>query len=227
MIRQRVANALTASPLMRRVAFHAKRMTRDVDTGFFLRLSVGLVGFVLLAATAVTLIERPKKDASTFFKQLSSSFYWAITTVLGAGDSSYVGSTAGFVISWVMVLFGVANIIVCGWNPTARDLVAELNTDDYETKIVVMHTAEKNPCGAGVYYVAGDVTNEADLKRAGIEDALAAWSARPTRATSPTCARSWRSSRSNRWRRKCARSSRSTTQSTSSASVGPGPTRFW
>ena len=65
------------------------------------------------------------------------------------------------------------HIVVCGWNPTARDLIAELNTDDYEAKIVVIHTAEKNPCGPGVYYVSGDVTNEDDLKRAGIEEAVA------------------------------------------------------
>src|SRR6185437_3061597 len=139
---------------------------------------IGLFAFVLLGALAVTLIERPKRSVGTFFKQLSSSFYWALTTVFGAGDSSYVGTTAGFVISWVMVLFGVAivatitgalvgfvidfllkegqgmgasgysgHIVVCGWNPTARDLIAELNSDDYATKIVVMHTAEKNPCG--------------------------------------------------------------------------------
>jgi voltage-gated potassium channel len=196
---------LASSPLMRRVAFHARRITRDVDSGFFLRLFAGLLAFVLVAAIAVTLIERPKRSVGTFFKQLSSSFYWAITTVFGAGDSSYVGTTAGFVISWVMVLFGVAivatitgtfvgfvidfllkegqgmgaagyrgHIVVCGWNPTARDLIAELSTDDYTAKIVVLHTAEKNPCGHGVYYVSGDVTNADDLKRAGIDDAVAA-----------------------------------------------------
>jgi voltage-gated potassium channel len=190
---------------MRRVLFHVRRLTKDLETGDLLRLFFGLFGFVLIAAVAVTLIERPKKDAGTFFEQLSSSFYWAVTTVMGAGDSSYVGTTAGFVISWVMVLFGVAivatitgtfvgfvidfllkegqgmgaagyrgHIVVCGWNPTARDLIAELNTDDYEAKIVVIHTAEKNPCGPGVYYVSGDVTNEDDLKRAGIEEAVAA-----------------------------------------------------
>lgn len=205
MIRRRAARALTASPLMRRIAFHFRRMTPDVNAGFFIRLFIGLLGFVVLGAIAVTFIERPKKDVGTFFSQLASSFYWALTTVIGAGDASYVGTPAGYVISWVMVLFGVAivatitgalvgfvidfllkegqgmgasgysgHIIVCGWNPTARDLIAELATDDYETKVVVIHTAEKNPCGRGVYYVSGDVTNADDLKRAGIEEAVAA-----------------------------------------------------
>ena len=49
MIRRRAAGALTTSPLMRRIAFHFRRMTPDVDAGFFIRLFIGLLGFVLLA----------------------------------------------------------------------------------------------------------------------------------------------------------------------------------
>jgi len=63
---------------------------------------------------------------------------------------------------------------VCGWNATARDLVAELRGDDYKTKVVVLTDAEKNPAGDGVYFVRGDTTNAADLRRAGIEEASAA-----------------------------------------------------
>jgi voltage-gated potassium channel len=66
------------------------------------------------------------------------------------------------------------HIVVCGWNSTARDLITELQGDDYQLKVVVVADVDKNPAGDGVYFVRGDSTNEEDLKRAGIEDAAAA-----------------------------------------------------
>ena len=66
------------------------------------------------------------------------------------------------------------HVVVCGWNATARELVAELSTDEYPTKIVVLHDTDKNPAGAGVYFVQGDVTDVVDLDRAGIRQAEAA-----------------------------------------------------
>lgn len=66
------------------------------------------------------------------------------------------------------------HIVVLGWNATARDLVAELTTDDYDAKIVLLADGDKNPAGTGVYFVSGDVTNDEDLRRAGIAEAMAA-----------------------------------------------------
>ena len=66
------------------------------------------------------------------------------------------------------------HIVVCGWNTTARDLVAELTGDDYRRRVVVLHDSEENPAGAGVYFVHGDVTDVVDLDRAGIRQAEAA-----------------------------------------------------
>ena len=142
---------------------------------------------------------------------------------MGSGDSSYVHTPGGFLISWLLVLFGVAivasitgalvgfvidfilkegqgmgasgyrdHIVVCGWNSTARELVNELNGDDYERKIVLIHDSDKNPAGSDVYFVSGDVTDVEDLKpcRAS-RRRWPPWCARPTRATRPTCARSW------------------------------------
>jgi voltage-gated potassium channel len=193
------------SPLLRRFGFHLRRLTGDVDRGFFLRLLVGLVGFVVLAAIAVTLLEKPKADLGEASSSVSTSVYWAVTTVMGSGDASYVTSPGGFVVSWLLVLFGVAivasitgalvgfvidfllkegqgmgaagyrdHVVICGWNSTARELVAELQTDEYPTKVVVLHDADKNPAGNGVYFVSGDVTSTEDLVRAGIEEAMAA-----------------------------------------------------
>ncbi len=201
----RIVSVTFAAPLLRRVAFHVRRMTTNVDRSFFLRLVLGLFGIVLVAALLVTLIEGPRTSVGSFFSSLSSSVYWGVTTVMGSGDSSYVHSPGGFLISWLLVLFGVAivasitgalvgfvidfilkegqgmgasgyhdHIVVCGWNSTARDLIAELSGDDYEHRIVVLHNVDKNPAGSGVYFVSGDVTDADDLRRAGIDEAMAA-----------------------------------------------------
>ena len=197
--------SIFAAPLLRRIGYHVSVMTRNVDKTFFIRLFAGLFFVVLVAALIVTAVEGDRSSVGSWFGDLGTSFYWGVTTVMGAGDSSYVTSPVGFVVSWLLVLFGVAivatitgalvgflidfllkegqgmgasgyrdHIVVCGWNSTARELIAELDGDDYDRKIVLIHEADKNPAGAGVYFVNGDVTNGDDLKRAGIEEAMAA-----------------------------------------------------
>lgn len=192
-------------PLLRRVSFHVRRMTSEVDRGFFLRLFAGLVAVVFVAAALVTAIEGPWAGLGGMADKFAASFYWGVTTVMGAGDSSYVTSPGGYVISWLLVLFGVAivaaitgalvgflidfllkegqgmgasgyrdHVVVCGWNPTARDLITELATEEYPVRIALVHRADKSPAGAGVYFVNGDITDTDDLRRAGIEEAMAA-----------------------------------------------------
>ena len=110
-MRRRVARVVSvafAAPLLRRLGFHINRLTHNVDRTFFLRLFLGLFGIVLVAALLVTFIEGPRDGIGEFFSTLSSSFYWGVTTVMGSGDASYVHTPGGFVISWLLVLFGVA-----------------------------------------------------------------------------------------------------------------------
>jgi voltage-gated potassium channel len=95
---------LLTMPIIRRVRFHAQRIGAGLDTHFFWRLSTVVIGFVLLAAVLVTVFETEKRSA----KGLADSFYWAVTTVIGSGDSSYVTSAPGFVIGWLLAFFGVA-----------------------------------------------------------------------------------------------------------------------
>lgn len=192
-------------PLIARVAFHIKRMTGGVDRSFFFRLIFGLGGFVLVAAAVVTAVEGPRDDVGAALSKFGDSVYWGVTTVMGSGDASYVTTPAGYLVSWLLVLFGVAivaaitgalvgfvidillkegqgmgaagyrdHIVVCGWNPTARELISELGGDEYTRRIVLIHDADKNPAGNGVYFVSGDITNADDLRRAGIEEAMAA-----------------------------------------------------
>jgi voltage-gated potassium channel len=189
-----------ASPLIRRVTWHVRRVGGQLDRRFFLSLAQGIIGFVLITAILITLFEKPWT-----FESIFDSFNWGIATVLGQGDSAFVTSPAGRIIGWLLILFGVAmlgmitgalvamvidfllkegqglgasgfkdHIVVCGWNTTARDLINELRGDDYKQKVVVIADVDKNPAGDGVYFVRGDATSEEDLDRAGIKEASAA-----------------------------------------------------
>jgi voltage-gated potassium channel len=192
--------ALFNVPIFRRVAFHARRIGSQLDRHFFTSLLTAVFGFVAVATVLVAVFEDKLTVAG-----LGSTLHWAVTTVIGSGDASYVTSPGGFVVGWLLSFFGVAmvaamtgavvgfvidfllkegqgmgaagfrdHIVVCGWNTTARDLIEELKTDEYEAKVVVLHNSERNPAGDGVYFVRGDITSEADLRRAGLEEAASA-----------------------------------------------------
>jgi voltage-gated potassium channel len=208
MARRRVPGmaVFSASPVLRRIAWHVRRIAGTIDRRFFIALFEGAFVFVAIAALLVTLIEKPwTTGVGAAVGSFGQSLNWSIFTVLGQGDAGYVTTVGGYVVSWLLVLFGVAivgtitgalvalvidfllkegqgmgaagyrdHIVVCGWNTTARDLIEELRGDEYEAKVVVIADIEKNPAGDGVYFVRGDTTSAADLKRAGIEEAAAA-----------------------------------------------------
>jgi voltage-gated potassium channel len=192
---------LFAAPFLRRIGYHARRIGSQMDRHFFSSLLSAVVAFVLVASLAVTLLEPEKLTLAGF----GASFYWAITTVIGSGDASYVTSPGGFLVGWLLAFFGVAivaaitgavvgfvidfllkegqgmgaagyrdHIVVCGWNETARDLIEELKGDEFTTKVVLLHEADRNPAGDGVYFVRGDITRTEDLERCGIREASAA-----------------------------------------------------
>jgi voltage-gated potassium channel len=196
----KLALPILASPIIRRVAWHIRRVGGQLDRRFFITLGEGILGIVAIAAVLITLLEKQPT-----LENLFDSFNWGIATVLGQGDAGFVTSPGGRVVGWLLILFGVAmlgmitgalvalvidfllkegqglgasghrdHIIVCGWNSTARDLIDELRGDDYKQKIVVRADLDKNPAGSGVYFVRGDATDASDLERAGISDASAA-----------------------------------------------------
>ena len=197
---RRFLSPLFGSPTLRRLGWHVSRVRGAVDKRFFGQLLFGAFILVLIAASLITLVEKPLT-----FGSLGASLNWGVQTILGQGDSSYVTSPVGWVVGWFFSLFGIAiigtltgalvalvidfllkegqglgasgytdHIVVCGWNTTARDLIDELRGDDYHSKIVVIADLEKNPAGSGVYFVRGDATNVEDLERAGIQEAAAA-----------------------------------------------------
>jgi voltage-gated potassium channel len=196
----RFLGPLFSSPLIRRVGWHLSRVRGTIDRRFFAQLLVGAFILVLIAATIITVVEKPLT-----FTSLGASVNWGVQTILGQGDSSYVTSPIGWVVGWFFSLFGVAiigtltgalvalvidfllkegqglgasgyrdHIVVCGWNQTARDLIDELRGDEYRSRVVVLAEADKNPAGDGVYFVNGDSTDTAALERAGIREARAA-----------------------------------------------------
>lgn len=186
-------------PIVQRVAWHVRRLTSRIEGGFFRPLMAALAITLLLASAVVWFFETDRTMLN-----LGQAVYWASTTVLGQGDASLASGPVGWVIGWLLGLFGVAivatmtgvlvgfvidyllkegqgmgasgyrdHVVVCGWNPTARDLIDELVADESTTQIVVVHDSEKAPTDKA-YFVRGDTTTEDDLKRAGIEHARAA-----------------------------------------------------
>ena len=256
--------AVFSIPVLHRAAYHFRRITGGLDGSFYRR--VGLIALVILlvASAVVTVTERNEDEhewntVREFFGQFLLSVHWSVTTVMAAGDSSYVATPIGILVSWLLVLFGVAivaaltgalvgflidfllkegqgmgasgyrdHIVVCGWNSTARELIAELSTDEYTTKIVVVAEGDKNPAGDGVYFISGDITTAerpgpgrdrgrdgggglpgGRLQRGGHEVDPVRDGDRVARA------------------RRCGPSSRSTTRRTSSTSSVRTPTRSW
>lgn len=186
--------------MFRRLRWHYQRIKKQFGGRVMRPLVLASLVVVVVATVGVTVAEK-----NTTFAEFGRSFYWSVMTILDNGDISYVTTPWGWVIHWVLALFGVAmlaavtgavvgfvidflvkegqgmgasgyegHIIVCGWNATARDLVSELRNDEYGVRVVVLHEAEKNPAGDGVYFVRGDATSNEDLERAGIHKASAA-----------------------------------------------------
>ena len=188
------------SPFLRRVKWHVHRVADKVDRRFFTSPLLGLAVILGVAAVVVWLAEteRGLSDlgaslywaATTVLGQgdhgfVSSPVGWAVGWLLGlfgvAIVATITGALVGFVIDFLLKEgqgMGAAgykdHIVICGWNATARDLIKELTSDDYDAKLVLIHDADKNPADDLVYFVSGVPSKEADLKRAGIEHAVSA-----------------------------------------------------
>jgi voltage-gated potassium channel len=188
------------SPPVRRVLWHVQRMRGQLDRRFFVSLAQGIIGFVLAAAVLITLFEKSWTFESVFdsfnwgiatvLGQGDSAYVtspagrligWFLilfgVAMLGMITGALVAMVIDFLLKEGQGLGASGykdHIVVCGWNTTARDLIAELKGDDYQSKVVVLADLDKNPAGDGVYFVRGEPTNDDDLKRAGIEDASAA-----------------------------------------------------
>lgn len=187
-------------PIFRRLAWHLGRVRRRLDRRAVLWILGALCFLVLIAAGFVTLFEGPFTP-----EKFGESLYWALTTLLGAGDANYVSSAVGRLLGAGLVVMSLTlvalisgllisfiidvvlregqgmgsagfqdHIVVCGWNPSAREMLDELRVDQAALQVVLLCGAEQNPAGPDVYFVRGDPTNATDLERAGIKQASAA-----------------------------------------------------
>lgn len=188
------------SPFLRRVSWHLKRVNEKIDRGFFASLMTGLAIVLVIASVLVWLTdtERTLTDlgaslywsVTTVFGQGDASYVtgpvgWGIGWLLGlfgvAIVATITGALVGFVIDFLLKEgqgMGASgyrdHLVICGWNSTARDLITELSSDDYESTLVLLCDLERSPSGGDVYFVRGDPSNEGDLRRAGIETARTA-----------------------------------------------------
>ncbi len=186
-------------PAVSRVAWHVRRVSSKFDGGFLRPLFVFLLFILVLTSALIWLFEtdRTLKDLGRAVYWTSTTVIgrgdsamaegpvgWVVGALLGlfgvAVVATMTGLLVGFVIDFIlkegqgMGASGYTDhIVVCGWNPTARDLIDEL-TAEGTAKIVLIHNSDKNPAEGLVYFVNGDTTSEEDLRRAGIENARAA-----------------------------------------------------
>ena len=124
---------------------------------------------------------------------------------MGAGDSAYVTTPVGFVISWLLVLFGVAivatitgalvgflidfllkegqgmgaagyrdHIVVCGWNSTARELIASSTATTTTARSCCSTRATRTPPATASTSSTATSPTPTTSSRAGIEEAMAA-----------------------------------------------------
>ncbi|MGA7270579.1 MAG: NAD-binding protein [Acidimicrobiia bacterium] len=188
------------SAFLNRVRWHLRRVADKMDRRFFFSLLTGLVVILAAVSVVVWITETDGTIGSlgaafywsvtTVLGQGDASYVsgpvgWAMGWLLGlfgvAIVATITGALVGFVIDFLLKEgqgMGAAgyrdHIIVCGWNTTARDLLAELATDAYDGDVVLIHDSDSSPAGHGVYFVKGDTTNDADLERAGVMEARSA-----------------------------------------------------
>jgi len=187
-------------PLVRRIAWYGRQIRSQLNPGFALRVVAALLAIVALTALVEMVAERPITVDSYFqsiFWALTSltgngdsgfatgpvgGIIYIVLIFIGVAMLALVTAVIiGVIIDFLLKegqglgASGFRNhIVICGWNPTAREAIDELRSDTYKRKVVLIHDAERNPAEKLAYYVRGDPTSAEDLDRADITEAEAA-----------------------------------------------------
>jgi voltage-gated potassium channel len=191
---------LINAPLVRRIAWYGRQLRDQLNPSIVARVLLALLVVVALVALIEMLSERTisiEAYAESFFWALTSLMGngdpgfasgpvgGILYVILIATGLIMIGLVTGAIIAVIIDFLlkegqgmGASgfrdHIVICGWNPTAREAVDELRSDTYRRKIVLIHDAERNPAEKLVYYVRGDPSNGDDLMRADINVAEAA-----------------------------------------------------
>jgi voltage-gated potassium channel len=187
-------------PVVRRLGWHARRVGSHLDRRI---LSTLLLVILLLIGSIALVVTLTEKDwtlaafgeslywaANTVLgsgdpSYVTSPFGWILNWLLILLGLTVLAVTTGVLVGLIVDIalkegrgMGAAgyrgHTIVCGWNSSARELVAELANDEYGTKVALLCPLDENPAGAQVHFVSGDPTNVADLERAGLREAQCA-----------------------------------------------------
>src|SRR5690242_2091861 len=191
---------LINAPVVRRIAWYGRQLRDQLNPAMVARVLLALLLVVGLIAFVEMIAERPvtlNDYAESFFWALTSlmgngdpgfasgPIGGILYVILIATGLIMIGLVTGAIIAVIIDFLlkegqglGASgfrdHIVICGWNPTAREAVDELRSDTYRRKIVLIHDAERNPAEKLVYYVRGDPSNGDDLARADIDVAEAA-----------------------------------------------------
>jgi voltage-gated potassium channel len=191
---------LINAPLVRRIAWYGRQLRDQLNPAMVARVLLALLLVVGLIALIEMVTERQvtiDDYAESFFWALTSlmgngdpgfasgPIGGVLYVILIATGLIMIGLVTGAIIAVIIDFLlkegqgmGASgfrdHIVICGWNPTAREAVDELRSDAYRRKIVLIHDAERNPAEKLVYYVRGDPSNGEDLARADIDVAEAA-----------------------------------------------------
>ena len=191
---------LINAPLVRRIAWYGRQLRDQLNPSIVARVLLALLIVVALVALVEMLAERQVCDrrlrpvillgADLADGQRRPRFRFRpgrriLYVILIATGLIMIGLVTGAIIAVIIDFLlkegqgmGASgfhdHIVICGWNPTAREAVDELRSDTYRRKIVLIHDAERNPAEKLVYYVRGDPSNGDDLARADIDVAEAA-----------------------------------------------------
>jgi len=187
-------------PIVKRLAWHVQRVGSHLDRRILSTLLLVILMLIGSVALIVTLTEK-EWTVAAFGKSLywaantvlgsgdpnyvTSPFGWILNWILILLGLTVLAVTTGVLVGLIVDIalkegrgMGAAgyrgHTIICGWNSSARELVAELGRDEYETKVALLCPLDENPAGRNVHFVSGDPTNIADLERAGIRDAQSA-----------------------------------------------------
>jgi voltage-gated potassium channel len=89
-------------PFIRRLAWYGRRIRQQLNPAIVLRVLLALLVIVALAALLDMLLER-----TVSLESYASSFYWALTSLLGNGDPGHATTALGGLIYVVLIVTGV------------------------------------------------------------------------------------------------------------------------
>jgi voltage-gated potassium channel len=98
----RLCRRIHAPAYLSRWLWYVRQVGSGVDRRFYLALVPLVLILAAIGAVLVTIIEKPLSVES-----LGASVNWSLLTLVGRAPAGYVTTAPGWVVYWVLVLFGV------------------------------------------------------------------------------------------------------------------------